>query len=263
MSRPSLFLILISLSVGCGKAQNSQVANEVVLGKVIGGVDVTAPTIYSKRTVGIYNAKEKTVCTGVIIEENLILTAAHCVYETPVEKVEVIFGNKIFDPNADKIKASRLVVHENYDDENITNDVALVRLSKNIPETYSAIDLEASRQLVLEKGELVTAIGFGVSNTGLLGSITRGTLRTGELPVDEYESGSKLVVIDQSKGVAICFGDSGGPVFTLVNEQPVLVGISSFVNSEKSGRRNICKFKSYLSNPNYFYTWIHKSKLKS
>ena len=255
-------IVIIITVVSCGKNLDQSRSNNLLTANIIDGVLISKANTFSKHTVGLYNIKHDSVCTGVIIEENLILTAAHCVSETPAEKVEIIFGNKILDSEITKFKALKLIVHENYNLALIINDVALVRLPKAVPAGFSPIDIESSRQLNLTKGDKVTAIGYGVTGTGFFSIGSRGTLHMGKISIENYGVQNALVAIDQSIGSAICFGDSGGPTFTEIEGRVVLVGISSFVNSVKLKKKYICSDKAFLSNPNFFYSWIQESKLK-
>ncbi len=163
-------------------------------------------------------------------------------------------------------RAHKIIVHDGYKtaSETVDDDIALIRLKKEIPSTHSILDLEDSRQLTLKKDDLVTSLGFGVTKTGFFTNGTgRGTLRMTAIPLMTYHVLGQKIYLDQRQGSGICYGDSGGPTFTVVNNKPVLVGIASHVSmDEKTKRRNECHMVSALSNPNYFYGWIEDAKLK-
>lgn len=258
--KKSLLCILLVLCVSCGKEGGAS-SGRVINANIVGGEKIKENNLYSRYTVGIYNHHLNTICTGSIIEKDLILTAAHCVEKAPAKDIDVVFGFTIGGSESIKYKAHSTYVHKEYVNTNelIDNDIAIIRLAKPVPTPYLSLDLEEGRSISLQKGEKITALGYGMARTGLFTG--KGSLRTAAIVVAQYQTDSKLVVLDQTVGTGVCFGDSGGPSFTLKNGKPVLVGVTSFVTLEEGKKKADCKQSSALSNPNYFYNWIMESKL--
>lgn len=257
--KKSLFLMLLILCVGCGKESGNSTA-KVIGSHIVGGEKIKENNLYSRYTVGLLNTKKQTICTGSIIEKDLILTAAHCVDNASPKDIEVNFGFTIGGTNSIKYKAHSLYLHEKYvhTKELLDNDIAIIRLAKAVPAPYLPLDLEESRTLSLQKGDKITALGYGKIRTGLFTG--KGTLRSATISIEEFAIDSQLITLNQKEGTGVCFGDSGGPSFTLKNGKPVLVGVTSYVTAEE-GKNSDCKQNSGLSNPNYFYNWIMESKL--
>lgn len=264
MKNKLLILTFFMAAYGCGKSQVSSIAPALITSNIIGGSAVVESTVFSKRTVGLFNKNKNTVCTGAIIEEDLILTAAHCVFKAETSDIQISFGARLNDDKNPAYIAHKIFVHSGYNDQAVANDLALIRLSKKIPSTHEVLDLEDSRQLHLEKNDLVTSLGFGVTKTGVFsGNGGRGILRMTTIPVMKYGVSQAFIYLDQTAGKGICYGDSGGPTFTIVNNKVVLVGIASHVSmDEKTKRSQECLNMAVLSNPNYFYDWIELTKLK-
>lgn len=248
--------------VSCGK-DLAPSANSLVKAEIIGGKEVSTANLYSRHTVGLFNHKSKMICTGVIIEDDLILTAAHCTVKAVPKKMEIIFGNRLLAGNEDSVRMKARAIYTNpkYDPKTFENDLALIRLERKIPSDFRAVDLEDSRQIILQKNQKVTSIGYGVNKVGSLFS-GKGVLRIKELSIEGYYADERFLVIDQKNGAGVCFGDSGGPSFILVNGKPVVVGIVSYVNSHNDEEKAKCDVQSFLSNPNFYYSWIQETKLK-
>jgi secreted trypsin-like serine protease len=255
----NIFLVsVLSMSFfGCGQNSNQGSATSAVLGSVVNGTSVIAENNYSKSTVGIRNLTGS-ICSGVIIEKDLILTAAHCLYNTPADKVEVVFGFNFTDGL--KLKAKNVIVHEKYNTLILTNDIAMIRLQEDVPQNFQAVDLEDSRQINLSRKDKVTSQGYGIYNYETHAGA--GELRETTLTIKKYENDAENIILNQKDGSGICFGDSGGPTYTLVNGRVALVGIASNVRQSFFGRKHECANKAALVNPNYFYNWINNSKLK-
>ncbi len=258
----AFLLSLLLLTLGCGKNSSTTEGPDLIVSQIIGGSKIKEETTFSKHTVGIFNHHLNMMCTASIIEKDLVLTAAHCVEGSAADKIDVVFGTSIERNSKVRYKAHATLIHSGYvnSKELIDNDVALIRLKKPVPAPYEALDLEEGRSLTLKAQEKITALGYGMARTGLFSG--KGVLRITEIAIKDYETNGKWVVLDQRQGTGICFGDSGGPSFTLVNGKAVLVGVTSFVSVAEEGQKPDCKYLAALSNPNYFYDWIMESKLK-
>ncbi|XP_063376836.1 chymotrypsin-1-like [Cydia fagiglandana] len=71
-------------------------------------------------------------CGASILNQALLLTAAHCVYDNKdPEKYTAFVGHNIRQKGS-QYAVLKLTVHENFDSKLITNDIALLRLNKNL-----------------------------------------------------------------------------------------------------------------------------------
>ncbi|CAF1140372.1 unnamed protein product, partial [Brachionus calyciflorus] len=79
-----------------------------------------------------FNKTYSYICAGTIISNNFILTAAHCFYPPVIDQVyistETYDRTKINKNNTLKVK--RWIIHKNYNDYFLKNDIALLELEK-------------------------------------------------------------------------------------------------------------------------------------
>lgn len=149
-------------------------------------------------------------CTGVFLENDIVLTAAHCVAEP--EEMIILFRRK---GSSDQFFQVRNVKkHPQYNPQSISKreisiDLALVYITSM--EQIDPIPLEIETDYQPSKDSTVLIAGFGQSNEQ--DQKSDGQLRQAEMRIRKplsnvllwMESGSKV-----QQGA--CSGDSGGPI---------------------------------------------------
>lgn len=202
--------ILALLFTACGPA------NEGSDPKIVGGRNVTANDQGPERvsTVGLNG------CTGTIIAKDLILTAAHC-YQGAVRGGYVLFGTNFNGRDRQIIRIASAVVNPAYRGTNSThNDIAMLKLEKDIPSGFKAVRL-LPPSISLQRGDRVRQAGYGSNNQ----PNSFGTLRTVDsFFISQSNSGSIFV---QNGRTAACSGDSGGPLFVMKNNEWFVAGVTS------------------------------------
>lgn len=145
---------------------------------IMGGKKVEEKSLYSQTVVAIIDTEFNSICTGSILSENLILTAAHCVDDVEHFNLHVVFAT-----NADEVMGSRepdvkaqytrrvtkMVVHEDYnpEEQNEENpydfsDIAILKIKGTIPEGFKPVNL-VRNSFDLKRGMNTTLVGYGVS----------------------------------------------------------------------------------------------------
>jgi secreted trypsin-like serine protease len=170
---------------------------------------------------------EVSLCTGSILSDDMIITAAHCVFNKP-SSVHIVFGNAINPVNLrNSVEAASYIAHPDYNPEKMTadqNDVAAVFFKGGVPSGFRPAELlpESSR---LENGERVVLAGFGITDAETKqGS---GILREATVSIANASLGKTEVVLDQTHGQGACHGDSGGPAFLKNGNTNYLWGVTS------------------------------------
>jgi secreted trypsin-like serine protease len=169
---------------------------------------------------------EHSLCTGVVIAPDLVLTAAHCVLENGKYRLVAFEGRR---PAVKEV--ARVVPHPQFSPRVDAPDLALVKLAappspKLSPAAFS------DRRAPPSVGERFVVAGFGVATQGE--RKTAGTLRAATLVVTARPSSQQLSLVDPKKlgasaGLGVCNGDSGGPVFD--ERDRALVAIVSWTGS--------------------------------
>lgn len=145
-------------------------------------------------------------CTATIIGARVVLTAGHCL-GGPKDILETRDGNEL-----------HCEQHPAYARGNQDADMALCVAVKKFEAPYAIVGKEP-----VEVGEKVLLTGYGCTSRRKEGA---GILRIGHSSIVET---ADLFFVTQGD-VALCFGDSGGPVFADHSEdleKHVVVGVNS------------------------------------
>ena len=85
---------------------------------------------------GLFGTK-RISCGGALINENWIVTAAHCVYNHPIEQMKVRLGEWNVKEQSEKYphedyELEKKEVHPDYNPATFQNDIALIKLRKTV-----------------------------------------------------------------------------------------------------------------------------------
>ncbi|XP_038206656.1 venom protease-like [Zerene cesonia] len=160
-------------------------------------------------------------CSGSIINSRYILTAAHCIQDTiiGVRVGEYDTGNtedcyqNMCQTHIQDILIDKTIVHENWDIKKRTNDIALIRVAKEIdltPPNVQPICLPTYPNLQNKNliGQRAIVSGWGNIETSEASSV----LLKVNVPIVRCKTKSRTQICAGERYRDSCSGDSGGPL---------------------------------------------------
>ncbi|XP_071550912.1 chymotrypsinogen A-like isoform X2 [Panulirus ornatus] len=244
-SSPAASKKLTSSCVTCGvTAAMEMEANRNDAQRVVGGVAARKNEhpwmAFLVVTVGTYQFR----CGGSIISDTLLLSAAHCFSGYNIKLIDVGLGkldvSAYNEAGAVWLQTTKYVVHPQYNDVAIQNDLALVILPEAVAFT------EAIRPICLPAGDndfagaTATATGWGALQYG---GYEAKVLQEVELDVwgnsacqaawrEKFQDQGFTLLSSQVCAVGLdkdtCSGDSGGPLIVKVSGRWELLGVTSY-----------------------------------
>ncbi|MFN8391316.1 MAG: trypsin-like serine protease [Bdellovibrionota bacterium] len=196
----------------------------------------------------VYSSGEIATCSGVVVKNETLLTAAHCLVDGPISAIVIYAGGYgaygvYYGVDANYIPLGLIAAESFF-------DIGYVKLDRKLPRSVKPAKL-ASRYPAY--GEWLFVYGFGRDEANGVGALRGGVMQA---------TGTDGVVIDAIRppgGSATCQGDSGGPAFIVKKQKPYLVGLTSYGGVSCSASTG---FSSLLSPHAKSFIKLAKKKLK-
>ncbi|XP_072929565.1 duodenase-1-like [Epargyreus clarus] len=222
-------------------------------GKIVGGAYTEITKFPHAVFLSITCGHLSMICGGSIVNQHIILTAAHCLAEC-IENmsVDVYAGHENLREVTVIRNGLRTAIHKEFSEDTLMNDIALVLLSQKLPLNYRI------KRVIIKRNhpeKLIACVaGWGITN-----DVTRE--RTIKLKMVEqplHTAHECAIVGNLQKGMTCAGnikdtsnrpskGDSGSGLITSDHQQ---IGIVSFRND------NYPSLVVY-TDVSYFYDWIH------
>jgi secreted trypsin-like serine protease len=242
------------------KSQESTVTSGAQTDGIIGGVDVPGNNKITRGIVAVYDSYSSQLCTGSLLEDNTVLTAAHCL-GSDVTKMFIIFGIQLSGDSerrqADKMETSpewQAQLAKNVDP--VSGDIGLIHFKGDIPAGYEPATLLTNVKSLKKNAKVVLA-GYGITNGDT--KVGAGTLRAANVKIVDPQSGPFEVKLDQTQGQGACHGDSGGPAYIYKSGQYYLWGVTSRGSDDP---KDSCTQFSIYTNALGYLDWINETTAK-
>ncbi|MBX3040582.1 MAG: trypsin-like serine protease [Bdellovibrionaceae bacterium] len=218
---------------------------------IIGGTEVHDRHDSLRSIVALYDTAGGFLCTGTLIDKNLVITAAHCIPQD-VSKMLVIFGNKV-QKTAPMAKVTGAIAFPGYNRHarRDQGDIALVSFEGTTPDFFRPLPILTEQYArVLRKGTLVMMLGYGLSDA--INKTGSGVLRMTSARIEDAQYGPTEILLDESLGKGTCSGDSGGPVIIMVGEQAHILAVTSRGDE-------FCNQKGVYTSTTAYRPWIEEA----
>lgn len=238
MTLSILVLAACSQNTGNHLSSNSSDVTTQQSAGIYGGEEVQSHDPINQSIVGIFSKSEGYLCTGSLVSNDLVITAAHCIEGDP-KQIVILFGDEVLtskfliftDVSSSAVirKAVDAKANPAFDINHMKptgmSDVGIIRFTGGIPAGYKPATLLVNYDKYVQNGSPAVMSGYGISSR--FGNSGSGTLRKVTLEVEDahLSPNETLIKADTDKG--ICSGDSGGPAYLESNGKLALWGITS------------------------------------
>jgi Leucine-rich repeat (LRR) protein len=227
-----LTLVMLMAVSACSQKQGSSSSSLKIING--GPVDASSPAYTSAVKLELGGA----LCTGTVIAPRLVLTAAHCVADTPAEAIAVTFDKLPVGNPLRTGRVQRVRTFKPFGAERFPNfDVAYLELKSEVPAPYTSMEiLRDGSRLTVDTPILLA--GFGNQKDDCQSESCVGSLRETKTQFRNYYDRAHIMSLLVFHGVAAqdlgsaCNGDSGGPAYAQVGTKWYLVGITNGLRSD-------------------------------
>ncbi|WP_413557377.1 S1 family peptidase [Bdellovibrio sp. HCB209] len=224
--------------------------------QIIGGEKVQPGSRIIRSTVALYDTKVGALCSGTVIAQDIILTAAHCVGPNP-KAMFVIFNNEVEKAPKQQIRIVKAaIVNKDYSETRRDNtaDIALVRFEGALPTGYAPAKILKNSGLLREGTSTIVA-GYGLNRSWVFKS-GAGVLRTTSLNIADPNLTATEASLQQSLKKGVCSGDSGGPAYLDINGELHVWGVASRSDALPTRLTPDCFLMSIYTRTDAYTQWI-------
>ncbi|PVU97214.1 hypothetical protein BB559_002113 [Furculomyces boomerangus] len=257
-------------------AQNEQVIHKRSNNRIINGVVADFSKYSSAASIYIDGEDSGEACCGTFISKSVILTAAHCLYDSSTgmvaaRNIYVSGGTSLSVTNSSNIYSVKTtMVHPSYSTRTGANDIGLIFLlnaPSNPPYTFAKI-----YNIPITDDTPVEVAGWGVTSNSPNSTISdylmvvplkvSSSQTCNDLyPLWNSNNGTTICTINQN-GQDSCYGDSGGPLYYSGDPSKPVAGITSFGNTPGDVEHPDCGTAGgagYYTNVQDYVDWISNS----
>lgn len=198
--------------------------------RMVNGTVPDAPHPASWNAVALVDPRSgESFCSGSLIAPELVVTAAHCIFDKRPEEIEIVFGAQVKDQSLPRIKAAAKDTFKKFQKFESNFDIGWVRLATPAPAPYKPLEIwHQSNHLEAQLPLTIAGYGRTASDCPLGDEECEGgRLRYVDTFVKEFVNHERLfslIVIGPKAMEGPCFGDSGGPAYVQSKGQWYIAG---------------------------------------
>ena len=237
--RRILLILIATLFIPLGGNLLSEKANAIVFGQDVTNASSSYPYVVSIWWTEDQDEDFEHACTGTLITDRLVLTAAHCVFDTGL--IGVGYGDDQLYDKTPMRRVSAVWKHPRFSNKQKVNDVGLILLADALPFAQT-LDLPTKSQLagvVGKSGTTYEILGWGLNQNEEEATYLRKAKVSDQTSLAKSIKGWQPWRNDVWFAVGkwlpkervfagACYGDSGGPLIAIKNGKSYLAGVASW-----------------------------------
>jgi len=210
--------------------------------RIVGGLEAKENTWPWLTRLQVKASGQTFLCGGTIVDNKTIVTAAHCC--DGADSIKAVTGEHSYfgvDEHEQKFTAASITKHPNYNTNTLENDVCVLKFENQGLKlaTSEHADFACLNQVgsVIPEGTKCWTAGWGTLASGgmisdklqevdvdIISDGVCGATNNGQY----YKTDTMMCAGHMEGGKDACQGDSGGPLICAIDDEPVLVGVTSW-----------------------------------